>query len=139
MDKDNILHIYSGILLSHKKLNNCLLLQIMPFAATQVDLEIIILREVSQRKKNIIWYHLYVKSKNDTNDLIYKTEIDLQTWKSNLWFTSGVLLGSDYFILLLPCPWFLKNRSFFFFSSCSEEEKDPDFSGVISEKWVLLE
>ena len=30
---------------------------------------------VSQRKINIIWYHLYVESKkNDTNELIYKTD-----------------------------------------------------------------
>ena len=36
--------------------------EIMPFAATWVDLEIIILSEVSQRKTNII-YHLYVESK----------------------------------------------------------------------------
>ena len=44
-----------------------------------MDLEIIILNEVSQRKTNII-YHLYVESqKNDANELIYKTEIDLQT------------------------------------------------------------
>ena len=28
-----------------------------------MDLEIIILSEGSQRKKNIIWYHLYVESK----------------------------------------------------------------------------
>ena len=31
-------------------------------------------------KRNIIWYHLYVESlKSDTNELIYKTEIDSQT------------------------------------------------------------
>ena len=36
--------------------------------------------EVSQRKTNIISYHLYVESlKNDTNELIYKTETDSQT------------------------------------------------------------
>jgi len=40
-----------------------------------MDLEIIILSEVSQRKKDK--YHmisLYVVSKTDTNELIYKTD-----------------------------------------------------------------
>ena len=37
--------------------------EIMPFAATWTDLEIIILSEVSQTKTNIIWYHLYMESK----------------------------------------------------------------------------
>ena len=36
--------------------------QIMPFAATWMDLEIIILSEVSQTKTNIMCYHLYVES-----------------------------------------------------------------------------
>ena len=35
----------------------------MPFAETWMNLEIIILREVSQRKTNTIWYHLYAESK----------------------------------------------------------------------------
>ena len=35
--------------------------EIMPTAATRMDLEIIILSEVSQRKKNTT-YHLYVES-----------------------------------------------------------------------------
>ena len=52
----------------------------MPFVATWMDLELIILSEVSQRKTNIISYHLYVDSKNnDTNELIYKTETDSQS------------------------------------------------------------
>ena len=34
----------------------------------------------SQSKINIIWYQLFVESKkNDTNELIYKTETDSQT------------------------------------------------------------
>ena len=36
---------------------------IMPFVSTYIDLEIIILSEVSQRRANIIWYHLQVESK----------------------------------------------------------------------------
>ena len=52
----------------------------MPFAATWMDLYTTILSAVSQTKTNIIWYHSYVESKkDDTNELIYKTEIDLQT------------------------------------------------------------
>ena len=35
----------------------------MPFAATWMDLEIIILSEVSQTKTNVIWYHLDMESK----------------------------------------------------------------------------
>ena len=35
----------------------------MLFAATWMDLEIIILSEANLRKTNIIWYHLYVESK----------------------------------------------------------------------------
>ena len=36
--------------------------EIMPFATTWTDLEIIILSEVSQRKMNIICYHFYAES-----------------------------------------------------------------------------
>ena len=51
MDKEDVVHIYSGILLSHKKMN-----EIMPFAATCIDLEIIMLSEVSQTEK--VKYHM---------------------------------------------------------------------------------
>ena len=50
MDKEDVVHIYNGILLSHTKN------EIMPFAATWMDLEIIILSEVSQKEKDK--YHM---------------------------------------------------------------------------------
>ena len=37
--------------------------EVMPSAATWMNLEIIILIKVSQRKTNTMWYHLYVESK----------------------------------------------------------------------------
>ena len=47
--------------------------EIMSFAAIWMDLEIIILSEVSQRKTNIIGYHLYVESKkNDKMNVFTK-------------------------------------------------------------------
>ena len=51
----------------------------MPFVITWMDLERIILSEISQMKTNIILYHFYVESKNDTKEFIYKIEIDSQT------------------------------------------------------------
>ena len=45
-----------------------------------MDLEIIVLSEISQRKTDIIWHHLHVESKiNDTDQTIYRREIDSQT------------------------------------------------------------
>ena len=55
--------------------------EIMPFAATWMDLEIIIVSEVNQTKKDK--YHIISLIcgilKSDTNELIYKTESDSQT------------------------------------------------------------
>ena len=63
----------------------------MPFAATWMDLDIIILSEASQTEKDK--YHMisFICGilKNDTNELIYKTEIDSQIQKTNLWLPKG--------------------------------------------------
>ena len=55
--------------------------EIMPFAATCMDLDIIIVSEVSQMEKDK--YHVISLIcgilNNDTNELVCKTEIDSQT------------------------------------------------------------
>ena len=61
-----MVHIYNGILLGHKKN------EVLPFAATWMDLEMIILSEVRQRQ---ISYITYMWNPNtDTNELIHKTD-----------------------------------------------------------------
>ena len=53
--------------------------EILPFAATWMDLEGIVLSEISQRKTNTVWYHLYVESKKyNTLVNITKKEADSQ-------------------------------------------------------------
>ena len=49
----------------------------MPFAAARMDLEMIILSEASQRKTDMILK--MIESKNDTSELIHKTETDSRT------------------------------------------------------------
>ena len=50
MDKEDVVHIYNRTLLSHKNS------EVLPFAATWMDLEDIILSEVSQIEKDK--YHI---------------------------------------------------------------------------------
>ena len=57
MDKDFVVHIYNGSYSVIKKNER------IPFVATWIDLRMIILSEVSQTKKYIIWYHLHMESK----------------------------------------------------------------------------
>ena len=47
MDKEDVVYIYKGILLSHKN-------EIKLLAATWMNLEIIVLSGISQRKTNIV-------------------------------------------------------------------------------------
>ena len=67
MDKEDVVHICNGVLLSHKKPET------MPFATTWMQLEIIVLSEV--RKRQIPYDITYMWNlKYDTNELIYETD-----------------------------------------------------------------
>ena len=66
----------------------------MPFAATWMDLQIIILREVSQTEKDkqhaISLICEIFKKKNDTSEYIYKAEKKLtETQKTNFGYQRG--------------------------------------------------
>ena len=66
MYKEDVVHICNGVLVSHKRN------EIMPFAATWIDLEIIIQNEVSWKEKNkyciFIYIYIYGIGKNDTDE-----------------------------------------------------------------------
>ena len=51
----------------------------MQFATAWIDLEIVILSEVSQAEKGSVMKSLMCRKKNDTNEFIYKIETDSQT------------------------------------------------------------
>ena len=62
-----------------------------------MDPEIIILSEVRQTEKDK--YHMMLLicgtlKKNDTNELIYKTETDSQTQKTEVWLPKGIARGA---------------------------------------------
>ena len=52
--------------------------EIIPFALTSMDLESVILSELSQRQISYDITYMW-NLKNDTNELVYQTEIDSQT------------------------------------------------------------
>ena len=69
------LYLYNDILLCHKKEWNRVT------DRTWMGLEVILTEKARRRNTNIIWYHLYLKSKKKkkTNELRCKTEIGLCT------------------------------------------------------------
>ena len=72
----------------------------MSFEAKWMDLEIIILSEVSQTKKDIICpsYDIPYRwnlTRNDTNELTNKRERESQTQRTNLWLLGRRMGGMD--------------------------------------------
>ena len=65
--------------------------KIMPFAATWMELETLILSKVRKRKTNTIWYHFYLES-----------NIWLPSWRGREW--DGLEFGVNR-CKLLPLEW----------------------------------
>ena len=83
MDKEDVLYTYNRILVIKKN-------EIMPFAATWIEIEINMLSEVWETKTNIINYHLYVKpEKIIQKNLFIKTEILTDSHRKQTWLTKG--------------------------------------------------
>ena len=62
VDKEDVVRKYKGLLLSHKN-------ETMPFPATWINLEIIILSEISQRKIPYDIVYMQTLKKNDRKEL----------------------------------------------------------------------
>ena len=90
MDKGDVvcktMEYYSGI-----KKN-----EIMPFAATWMDLEIVILMKKSGRGEIACDIPFMQNlNRNDTNGLIYKAETESQAQRMHLWLPEEQLQGRD--------------------------------------------
>ena len=78
MDKEDVVHVYNGPLLSPKKKKKGN--EIVPFAETWMDLETVIQSEISQKEKTRrrrIWLVCGIQ-KNGTDELINKMETDFE-------------------------------------------------------------
>ena len=81
VDKEDVIHKYKGILFNHKN-------ETMPFPATWMDLEIIILSEVSRIEKDR--YHMILFTCRIFKNMIqmnFLTETD--SGLENLWLPAG--------------------------------------------------
>ena len=81
-DKDGV-HIYNGMLLIIKEGNNAI--------CSNVNGPRNYHTKWSKSKTNTTWYDSYMESnlKYDMNELIHKTETDLQILKTNFWLSKG--------------------------------------------------
>ena len=90
MDKEDVEHIYNGILLSYKKERNWVICK------DGMDLECVIQSEVSQKEKNkyCILMHICGIQKNGTDEPICRADIETQTQRLDMW-TQGEREGWD--------------------------------------------
>ena len=75
-------HTHTGILFNHN--TN----EILSHTATWMDIKIIILSKVNQKKTNAVWYHLSVETKKKT-PIIYLQNRNRLIDLKNLWLPKG--------------------------------------------------
>ena len=82
INKEDVAHIYNGILLSHKReLNNTICSNMDGPRDDQTK---------SDKEGQLSYDTTYMGNlKYETNELIYKTETDSQSEKTNLWLAKG--------------------------------------------------
>ena len=84
---EDVVHIYTGILVNHKK-------EWSDAIYSNMDGPRDYHTEWSKKRKANIKHHLYVDSnKNDTKELILKTETNFKDFKINLMVTTGETTG----------------------------------------------
>ena len=89
MDKEDVVHIHNGILLSHKKN------EMMPYVAIWMDLQVIIEVKSVDRERQISYDTANMQTqKSDTHELIHKIETNTQILKANLRLPNGTSEGN---------------------------------------------
>ena len=83
MDKEDVMYIYNGIILGHKKeQNNAICSNMDGIRDYQTK---------SERERQIPYYITYMWNlKYDTYEFIYETETDSRTYRTDLWLPRGV-------------------------------------------------
>jgi len=127
MDKENVLHIYNGIFLSHKKEKK------IPICSNMIDFKTVILSKESQRKKNIIGYHFYVESEKGYKWAYPQSRNRLTDLENKLMVTRTRLPWSVCY--LLYCP---KRRAILIFLSLGHVSRKSRLFACLS-AWFTIE